>query len=222
MFDCLKCGKEFGSKMSLAGHLSQCGKEYKTCDVCGKKISQYNFSTHQKSHQKDKPCLSCGKTTKTKFCSCHCAAVYYNKKATTICPNCNNVFFVWKTNRKCTCCSRKCSDEWKTKQFIQKWKNGEVLGGTTWKVSRHVRKYLLEKQNNGCSICKGTEWNGMAMPLILDHENGNAEDNSEANLRLVCGNCGMQLPTFTGRNKGKGRAFRRDRYKKIAERQLEQ
>lgn len=31
------------------------------------------------------------------------------------------------------------------------------------------------------------------------------------NLRLVCGNCNMMLPTFSGRNRGNGRAWRRER-----------
>jgi len=50
---------------------------------------------------------------------------------------------------------------------------------------------------------------GEIISLILDHINGNSEDWSVQNVRLVCGNCDMQLPTYKGRNKGKGREWRR-------------
>jgi len=50
------------------------------------------------------------------------------------------------------------------------------------------------------------------MPLVLDHINGNSDDWTLVNLRLVCGNCDMQLPTFKSLNRGKGRAWRRKRY----------
>ena len=56
------------------------------------------------------------------------------------------------------------------------------------------------------------EWNGLPLVLVLDHVNGDPEDNRRENLRLVCPNCDSQLPTYKARNKGKGRAWRRERY----------
>jgi hypothetical protein len=50
---------------------------------------------------------------------------------------------------------------------------------------------------------------GERVPLILDHIDGNSTNWSVANLRLVCGNCDMQLPTYKGRNKGSGREWRK-------------
>ena len=47
------------------------------------------------------------------------------------------------------------------------------------------------------------QWNGTALPLILDHINGNHKDNGPDNLRLLCPNCDSQLPTRGGRNKGR-------------------
>ena len=75
-----------------------------------------------------------------------------------------------------------------------------------------LKKVVLATQPHQCSICKGTEWQGHPMPLEVDHIDGNSSNNQLTNLRLVCGNCGMQLPTYKGRNKGSGRYTRRQRY----------
>jgi hypothetical protein len=53
---------------------------------------------------------------------------------------------------------------------------------------------------------------GRPLVLVLDHIDGNSENNRRDNLRLVCPNCDSQLPTFKMRNKGKGRYSRRQRY----------
>ncbi len=47
-----------------------------------------------------------------------------------------------------------------------------------------------------CAIC-GQEpvWQGKELTLILDHINGNNKDDRLENLRWVCPNCNMQLPT---------------------------
>ncbi|MGD0664878.1 MAG: HNH endonuclease, partial [Rhabdochlamydiaceae bacterium] len=65
-----------------------------------------------------------------------------------------------------------------------------------------------------CHICQNNTWMGKPIGLILDHIDGDHANNSIENLRLVCGNCDMQLPTYKSKNRGKGRAFRRDRYAK--------
>lgn len=54
---------------------------------------------------------------------------------------------------------------------------------------------------------------GEKVPLVLDHIDGNSENNNEENLRYVCGNCDMQLPTYKAKNIGNGRYYRRERYK---------
>ena len=46
-------------------------------------------------------------------------------------------------------------------------------------------------------------WLGQALPLILDHANGNSLDNSPKNLRYLCPNCDSQLSTRGGRNRGR-------------------
>jgi hypothetical protein len=78
---------------------------------------------------------------------------------------------------------------------------------------RSLRKYLLDEHGHECSICGSKRWNGEPIPLVLDHVDGDAENGQLDNLRLVCPNCDAQLPTFKGRNRGRGRAVRRERYR---------
>lgn len=71
-----------------------------------------------------------------------------------------------------------------------------------------VKRYLIEKYGRKCSICGITEWMGREVPLVVDHIDGNAENCSVSNFRLVCRNCDMQLPTYKRKNKF-GRKWRR-------------
>jgi hypothetical protein len=73
---------------------------------------------------------------------------------------------------------------------------------------------LIEKYGHECALCHNKEWQQKPIPLILDHINGNPMDNTIINYRLICPNCDALLPTYTGRNKGHGRAIRRKFYKK--------
>jgi hypothetical protein len=85
-----------------------------------------------------------------------------------------------------------------------------VVTGTQLTIKNIVKNLNGER----CEICGLTEWQGSVIPLVLDHINGKPSDSRLDNLRLVCGNCNMQLPTFAGKNKGKGggRPYRRLRY----------
>jgi hypothetical protein len=55
------------------------------------------------------------------------------------------------------------------------------------------------------------------VPLEIDHLNGDAEDNREENLRLICPNCHSLSSNFRNLNKGKGRAWRNLKYIKTVQ-----
>src|SRR3954463_6659081 len=109
------------------------------------------------------------------------------------------------------CCNR-CQSETRWRGTVTRIESsGTVPIGPSGNA--HVAKrYLLQTQGRRCAVCGLTEWRGEPIPLVLDHINGESTDWRVANLRLVCGNCDMQLPTFKSRNRGKGRAWRRRRY----------
>ncbi len=80
---------------------------------------------------------------------------------------------------------------------------------------RQAKRYLLETQGHKCAVphCGISVWHGQPVLLILDHINGNSDDWSLPNLRLICSNCDAQTPFYKARNKGNGRHSRRQRYK---------
>lgn len=73
-----------------------------------------------------------------------------------------------------------------------------------------IKNFLLEQQDYRCNRCKiKAVWMGSPLILILDHKDGDSNNNAPDNVHLICSNCDSQLPTYKARNKGKGRASRR-------------
>jgi hypothetical protein len=110
-------------------------------------------------------------------------------------------------------CSNACQQAAERRRNIATWlETGEVR--TAYSHSGHfIRHHLLAQQFECCAICgSNDEWMGLPLAFVLDHIDGNASNNNRDNLRLVCPNCDSQLPTFKARNRGNGRAWRRQRY----------
>lgn len=76
-----------------------------------------------------------------------------------------------------------------------------LVAGSTYSRSSLKRRLFAEglKQRR-CELCgQGEYWNGGLMALVLDHVNGDPEDNRLENLRIVCPNCNATLDTHCGR-----------------------
>lgn len=225
--DCDRCGKEFFRKkqyLQKSVRLKQ--KTYCSKDCVGV--------------DKTKTCEECKNTfeygnKEQRFCNSSCAASYNNK----LTPPKNPLGFngvespkpkpirkpvVRKVNPNCLFCgevvsqphNKYCSPECH-KKHIRLVTNLAVAENSSdisvvLKTNRVQKNYLIETRGHACEVCGITEWQDAPAPLVLDHVNGNSDDNSLANLRLVCGNCDMQLPTYKSKNKGNGRHYRRQRY----------
>lgn len=131
---------------------------------------------------------------------------YKELKEFVYCLNCGT-----KTNPRNKYCSVQCQQEYRHKQFIERWKIGKEEGFKgKGGISTHIRNYLFEKYDNKCSICgwnKVNETSGKT-PLEVEHIDGDHKNNREENLTLLCPNCHSLTSTYKALNKGNGREYR--------------
>lgn len=156
----------------------------------------------RQSQRVQRPCEACAQPTLNPlYCSRKCARSRTGsrkKKPSLTCEWCA-VIITGKGTRFCT---QNCAVKFARWMMIF---DGSASAQTLKKG--HIDIYGVK-----CSICLSTDWFGKPIPVILDHVNGHADDNTWENTRLVCPNCDTFLPTFKGRNKGNGRHKRRQRY----------
>jgi hypothetical protein len=163
--------------------------------------------------QSPKRCLQCNNIIfydqrANNFCGSSCSATYNNlrKDSGVPCLNCSKLL---KGNRNRKFCNGTCQGQynWKlTKESI-------VSGNLTNITDASIKRYLLETQGRTCSMCKLTTWNGLPIPIEMDHIDGRPDINRGLNnCRLLCPNCHTQTPTYGVKNKGNGRWLRRKRY----------
>ena len=83
----------------------------------------------------------------------------------------------------------------------------KLLDGSYKGTNSSIRKILHEQFNikEECQNCGIAEWQGVKIPLELDHINGDSTNNSVDNLRLLCPNCHSITPTWRGRNINTGK-----------------
>lgn len=224
--ECLQCGKtHYRTKNLIQRVLNGNLKNTSKGCFCSRKCSyenKHNSSIYQ--------CKKCGKEIirnpssirgRNIFCSNSCAAYFNNpikqiidgkpimkrELLTKNCLYCQKEFIGYRSDQKY--CSQICSTKNIRKSCYEKIENGEINGHS----SGTFRRYLIEKRGKQCELCGITEWGGKPLVVIMDHINGNSDDWSLTNLRLICSNCDSTLPTYKSKNKGNGRYKRRQRYK---------
>ncbi len=126
------------------------------------------------------------------------------------CVNCSN-----PTKRKSyKYCSNKCQADFQYKRFIEKWRVGAIDGNKGQQfpqLSNHLKRFLMEKFGSKCCLCDWAKTHPITkrIPLEINHIDGNASNNEENNLQLLCPNCHSLTPNFRNLNKGNGRISRR-------------
>jgi predicted restriction endonuclease len=126
------------------------------------------------------------------------------------CAYCNKPL----SKRQFKYCNNICQHEQQYNAYIKAWKSGDENGNRGKKtklLSKHLRRYLLEKYKEKCSKCGWNERHQITgqVPLEVDHIDGNAQNNIEKNLQLICPNCHSLTPHFRNLNRGNGRGWRK-------------
>ena len=86
-----------------------------------------------------------------------------------------------------------------------------VMSSIGAKSDKARRAYLLRTRPHQCQYpgCGITTWLGQPVPLEMDHTDGDSDNNTEENLRLLCPNCHALTPTHKGKNKNRGKVSSR-------------
>lgn len=139
-------------------------------------------------------------TKKKTFCNRSCAIRYKNPKPKTVItshpcenPECKNL-----TTNSRFCCRKCCGRNTRLKKidrfFAGKLNDNDIR-------DEPIRNILIERQGGGCEICGIPPiWNSRPIVFIVDHIDGNYENNLPENMRAICPNCNSQTLTFSGRN----------------------
>lgn len=178
-------------------------------------ITRERYRASRDAYDKNpKLCLACNEPISFKdrlwnvYCSSSCSASTNNRlrRREQTCLYCGKKFG-YRTALSAYC-SVKCH-----KQMEWEIRKRNAISSDNLKNRNTAKRFLFEEFGIKCVICGLTEWCGQVIPLVCDHIDGNSDNWSISNCRMICCNCDAQTPTYKGKNKGNGRHSRRIRYR---------
>ena len=128
-------------------------------------------------------------------------------KITFRCQHCGNQKEINTSQSRGKYCSNRCQHDFQKQQIVTRWLNGDYDGvvskNTVASIANAIREYLIGKTEGKCVKCKQslihpiTEKSG----LQIHHKDGNALNNNEKNLEVLCPNCHWLTSNFGNMNK---------------------
>lgn len=200
------------------------------CEIIGKLLNRSKKSIKEKindlgykqsdyvikNSRCEKECKHCKNkfmsliSERRKFCSSTCSVTFNNlvrgqKYRDGKSSNCINCGLIAKNNF----CSITCGHEYKRKEMFKL-----IESGDTSLISKKYKQYLIHIHGEKCMECGWCSINPTSnkIPIELEHIDGNSENNSLDNLKLLCPNCHSLTSTYKALNKGNGRHNRMIRY----------
>ena len=141
------------------------------------------------------------RNTTGKYCSRSCSATASNSRVPRRirtgpkdCAVCAKPVQAGRTH-----CSADCRGKAKILPWLKGEESGSYANGTLKKV---IRYWLIEQAGNKCTECGWGKQNPILGHAILtvDHVDGNWQNNSVDNLKVLCYNCHTLTPTFGSLN----------------------
>jgi hypothetical protein len=145
------------------------------CEICDKVFSSYRqLNGHKSIHRLG------GRYTVSRK----------KNKQSNFCLNCN-----YETHNT-KFCKISCQHE-----YNKKISHSKILKEKKSSFFK-LKQYIIETKGYKCELCNiGSTWNKLPLTLHCDHIDGDSDNNTLDNLRIVCPNCHSQTDTWCGRNK---------------------